>query len=128
MSTLNPQPDQNLTPESPAPATPPTPEPAKTLKDQVIDSLREVYDPEVPVNIYDLGLIYDILIDPTNKVEVKMTLTSPACPVAQSLPLEVRAAVSRILDVSSCEVDLVWDPPWGPAKMTDAAKLRLGLL
>jgi len=87
-----------------------------------------VYDPEVPVNIYDLGLIYSIDISPDNKVRLRMTLTSPACPVAESLPGEVRATVSRIPQAADCEIDLVWDPPWGPDKMSDVAKLKLGLL
>lgn len=124
--TQTPEPTHPPIPELPAPAQPPSPE--QPLKDRVIEALRNVYDPEIPINIYDLGLIYDVQIDPANKVDIKMTLTSPACPVAQSLPLEVRATVSRIPEVSACEVDLVFDPPWNPNKMSDEAKLKLGLL
>jgi FeS assembly SUF system protein len=124
--TQTPEPTRPPTPELPAPAQPPAaPQP---LKDRIIEALRNVYDPEIPINIYDLGLIYDVQVDPSNKVDIKMTLTSPACPVAQSLPLEVRATVSRIPEVSACEVDLVFDPPWNPNKMSDEAKLKLGLL
>ncbi len=118
------------TPEPTHPPAPPPPAstPQQPLKDRVIEALRNVYDPEIPINIYDLGLIYDVQIDPANRVDIKMTLTSPACPVAQSLPLEVRATISRIPEVSACEVDLVFDPPWNPNKMSDEAKLKLGLL
>jgi len=99
-----------------------------TVEEKVIAAMREVYDPEIPVNIYDLGLIYGIEIDSNHHVEVKMTLTSPACPVAESLPGEVRARVSRVIEVTDCNVELVWDPPWSPEKMTDVAKLKLGML
>ena len=101
---------------------------ASTLEQKVVDALRQVHDPEIPVNIYDLGLIYDIDIDAENHVSIKMTLTSPACPVAESLPGEVRAAVGRVPEVVECEVDLVWEPQWGPDRMTDVAKLKLGML
>ncbi len=100
----------------------------QTLEDKVIAALREVYDPEIPVNIYDMGLIYEIQIDTDQKVNIKMTLTSPACPVAESLPGHVRASVSRVVGVAECDVELVWEPQWTPEKMTDAAKLRLGML
>ena len=104
------------------------PEAPRTLEEKVIEALRQVYDPEIPVNIYELGLVYGIDIDAARKVVIKMTLTSPACPVAESLPLEVRAGVGRIPEVSECEVELVWEPQWGPDKMSDEAKLKLGML
>ncbi len=99
-----------------------------SLEEKIVVALQQVYDPEVPVNIYDLGLIYGIDIDADNKVNVRMTLTSPACPVAESLPGEVRASVGRIPEVKDCEIDLVWDPPWSPDKMSEVAKLKLGML
>ena len=100
----------------------------KTLEEKVIDAVREVYDPEVPVNIYELGLIYGVDIDTANNITVRMTLTSPACPVAESLPGEVRARVGHIPEVAECEVEVVWDPPWSPEKMSEVAKLKLGML
>jgi len=100
----------------------------KTVQEKVIEALRQVHDPEIPVNIYELGLIYDIAIDSKNNVEIKMTLTSPACPVAESLPGEVRATVGRVPEVAECQVELVWEPTWGPDKMSDVAKLKLGML
>lgn len=101
---------------------------APCLHDKVIAALCEVYDPEIPVNIYELGLVYDIDIDAQNKVSIKMTLTSPACPVAESLPGQVQASVSRVAEVTACEVDVVWDPPWAPDKMSEVAKLKLGMM
>jgi len=100
----------------------------KTLQEKVTEVLRTVYDPEVPVDIYELGLIYGVDIDSQNNVHIQMTLTSPACPVAESLPGEVRATVGRIPEVNDCEIELVWDPPWGPARMSEVAKLKLGML
>jgi FeS assembly SUF system protein len=101
--------------------------PAETLEEQVIDVLRTVYDPEIPVNIYELGLIYGVDLNPGNEVIVRMTLTSPGCPVAGSLPIEVENKVLGISGVTSARVDLIWDPPWNPGMMTDAAKLQLGM-
>lgn len=98
------------------------------LKEKVLDVLRDVYDPEIPVNIFDLGLIYNIDIEDDGKVKIKMTLTSPACPVAESLPAEIRSRISRISEVADCDLELVWDPPWGPDRMSDVAKLKLGLM
>ena len=98
------------------------------LRQEVIGALQTVYDPEIPVNIYEIGLIYGIDIDPSNAVKIRMTLTSPACPVAGTLPGEVEARVAAAEGVSSAEVELVWDPPWSPAKMSEAAKLQLGML
>jgi len=98
------------------------------LRDQVVDVLKTCYDPEIPVDIYELGLIYKIDVDDGGKVAVDMTLTSPACPVAGTLPPEVEAKISRLDGVSNVRVDLVWDPPWNPDRMSEAAKLKLGFL
>ena len=98
------------------------------LHDQVVDVLKACYDPEIPVDIYELGLIYKIDVDDGGKVAVDMTLTSPACPVAGTLPPEVEAKISRLDGVSNVRVDLVWDPPWNPDRMSEAAKLKLGFL
>lgn len=96
-------------------------------RDDIYKILKTVYDPEIPVDIYELGLIYDIIIDGT-KVKILMTLTSPNCPAAQSLPAEVRQKVTNLEGVDSTDVEIVWDPPWGPEMMSDAAKLQLGYL
>lgn len=101
--------------------------PTETLEQAIIDALKTVHDPEIPVNIYDLGLIYRIDIDENHKVLVEMTLTSPGCPVAQSMPLEVADAVRTVEGVSDVQVDLVWDPPWSMERMSEAAKLQLGM-
>jgi FeS assembly SUF system protein len=98
-----------------------------SLEDQVIDALRTVYDPEIPVNIYEMGLIYGIDAS-TEDVFIQMTLTSPGCPVAVSLPMEVESRVLNLPGVKSVKVQLVWDPPWNPDMMTEAGKLQLGLL
>lgn len=97
------------------------------LKEAVIVALRGVYDPEIPVNIYDLGLIYDVIIDENQHVDIKMTLTSPGCPVAQTFPGTVERAVNEVEGVSDCTVELVWEPPWDQERMTEAARLELGL-
>lgn len=103
-------------------------EPEKTvIEAQVVESLRTCYDPEIPVNIYDLGLIYGISIDDDGTVEIKMTLTSPYCPAIQSLPSEIENKVKEIKGVSNVSIKLVWDPPWHPGRMSEAAKLELGL-
>lgn len=99
----------------------------KLLKDAVINALKTVYDPEIPTNIYDLGLIYDILIDDTKRVDIKMTLTSPGCPVAQTFPGTVEQAVLQVDGVSECVVELVWEPPWTQDRMSEIAKLELGI-
>ena len=99
-----------------------------SVRGQVIEVISSIYDPEIPVNIYELGLIYDIRIDESNFVDIKMTLTSPACPVAGSLPPEVETKVGMIPGVSGSRVELVWDPPWDMSKMTEAAKLQLNLM
>lgn len=97
------------------------------LKADVIKALCQVFDPEIPVNIYDLGLIYDVEIDDEANVDVKMTLTTPGCPVAQTFPGTVERAVNEVEGVNDCIVELVWDPPWTQERMTEAAKLELGL-
>lgn len=104
-----------------------TEEPGGDLYDRVLDALRSIYDPEIPVNIYDLGLIYGLEIDGGHAV-VTMTLTTPHCPVAESMPGEVETRVGAVPGVGSAEVHLVWDPPWDPQKMSDEAKLELGML
>jgi FeS assembly SUF system protein len=113
----------------PPPATPSVPGGAidvNDIEEKVIAALQTCYDPEIPVNIYELGLIYDIDVDASGAVQIKMTLTSPACPVAGSLPPEVQAKVSAIPGVTSAKVDLVWDPPWNQDRMSEAARLQLG--
>lgn len=104
-------------------------DPLKTLeiKPKVIEALSSVFDPEIPVNIFELGLVYDIVVDGAAVVGVKMTLTAPACPAAQTLPVEVREKVKRIPGVSDARVEIVWDPPWSKDRMSDAAKLQLGM-
>ena len=96
------------------------------LKEKVILEIKKIYDPEIPVNIYELGLIYDISIKNKN-VSVKMTLTTPNCPVAESLPKEVKDSIMEIKEVNKVDLDLVWDPPWDKSMMTEAAKLELNL-
>jgi FeS assembly SUF system protein len=100
---------------------------ALEIKPKVIEALSSVYDPEIPVNVFELGLIYDIIVDSAGAVGVRMTLTAPACPAAQTLPVEVREKVRRIPGVSDARVEIVWDPPWSKDRMSDAAKLQLGL-
>lgn len=102
--------------------------PGGEIYEGVIAALREIYDPEIPVNIYDLGLIYGVDIDGDNHTVVTMTLTTPHCPVAESMPGEVELRVGAVPGVGSAEVNLVWDPPWDPQKMSDEAKLELGML
>jgi FeS assembly SUF system protein len=97
------------------------------LKEKVILEIKKIYDPEIPVNIYELGLIYNIEIDEKNKVNIDMTLTSPNCPVAESLPNSVKDSVLKVDGVSDVDLNLVWDPPWDKDKMSEAAKLELNL-
>ena len=99
----------------------------KLLEGKVIEALRCIYDPEIPVNIYDLGLIYEINVSPTNEVVVKLTLTAPACPVAETLPPEVEKRIENIPEVKSAEVILVWEPAWDKSRMSEAAMLDLNL-
>lgn len=102
--------------------------PGGALYEAVIDALKDIYDPEIPVNIYDLGLIYSVEATEDGDVAVTMTLTTPHCPVAESMPGEVELRVGAVPGVRDAEVNLVWDPPWGPDKMTDEARLELGML
>ena len=97
------------------------------IKKKVIEEVKKIYDPEIPVNIYELGLIYKIEVDNANKVSVDMTLTSPNCPVAESLPKEVKDNIMKIEGVSDVVLNLVWEPPWDKDKMSEAAKLELNL-
>lgn len=103
-------------------------EPGGDIYEGVISALKEIYDPEIPVNIYDLGLIYGVDVSSDASVAVTMTLTTPHCPVAESMPGEVELRVGAVPGVRDCEVNLVWDPPWDMAKMSDEAKLELGML
>lgn len=125
-------------PASPAPAAATTPSESVSdlvpsaddtarLRPLVIDALRTVFDPEIPVNIYELGLIYEVIVDAGAHVGVRMTLTAPACPAAQTLPVEVREKASRVAGVASARVEVVWEPPWTRDRMSDAAKLQLGM-
>ena len=97
------------------------------LKDKVVAEIKKIYDPEIPVNIYELGLIYDINVDKDNNVKIDMTLTSPNCPVAESLPNEVKNSVKEIKEVKDVDLKLVWEPPWDKSMMTESAKLELNL-
>jgi len=105
------------------------PDAAKTaeLGPEVIAALKTVYDPEIPVNIYEMGLIYDVIVDAAARVGIRMTLTAPACPAAQSLPVEVKHKAASVPGVADAKVEVVWDPPWTKDRMSDAAKLQLGL-
>ena len=96
------------------------------LKEKIIGEIKKIYDPEIPVNIYELGLIYDISIKDED-VSIKMTLTSPNCPVAESLPKEVKDSIMQLDEVDKVELDLVWEPPWDKSMMSEAAKLELNL-
>ncbi len=121
------------TPE-PEPAPPPaeaafTPDPLKTLTLQpaLVEAVSKVFDPEIPVNIYELGLIYNLDVDSNNNVQVRMTLTAPACPAAQTIPIDVERRVREIPGINDVKVAVVWDPPWTRDKMSEAAKLTLGM-
>ena len=99
----------------------------RDIKSKVIEEIKKIYDPEIPVNIYELGLIYKIDVDEKNKVNIDMTLTSPNCPVAESLPNEVKENIKKIEGVSDVNLNLVWEPPWNKDKMSESAKLELNL-
>lgn len=103
------------------------PEDASEVENGIVEALKQVFDPEIPVNIYELGLIYDIDIQPAGTVQIKMTLTAPGCPVAGSLPGEVRDRVEGVPGVASADVELVWEPTWNPSMMSEAARLQLGM-
>lgn len=98
-----------------------------SLREAVINALRAVYDPELPVNIYDLGLIYDLDITRNGRVNIRMTLTAPGCPVAQDFPAQVAAAIKAVPGVSDAHIELVWEPPWERSRMSEMAKLELGM-
>ena len=102
--------------------------PEEALKNDVIAAIRECYDPEIPVNIYDLGLIYDVHVKESDKVDLLMTLTSPHCPVAEILPAQVKSRVEMVDGVGEVDLELTWDPPWEPEMMSEAAKLELGFM
>jgi FeS assembly SUF system protein len=103
-------------------------DPVRTIEltPPIVDALSTVFDPEIPVNIYELGLIYDIVVDQAGNAGIRMTLTAPACPAAQSLPVEVRNKVAAVPGVTSARVEIVWEPPWTKDRMTETAKLQLG--
>jgi FeS assembly SUF system protein len=101
---------------------------ADPLEQKVIQALRTVYDPEIPVNIYDLGLVYELDVDASGAVTLRMTLTAPGCPVAQTFPGTVELAVKSVPGVTDARVELVWDPPWSREKMSEAARLELGMI
>jgi FeS assembly SUF system protein len=100
----------------------------KELEDKIVTMLKSIYDPEIPVDIFELGLIYEVKIDKENNVQIEMTLTSPNCPVAESLPKEVEDKVAAIEEVTTCKVNIVFDPPWDKDMMSEEAKLELGFL
>ena len=100
----------------------------ETLKDRVLGALKTIYDPEIPVDIYELGLIYEISVYPINNVFVKMTLTSPACPAAESIPSEVETKIKQLKDVNDVQVEITFDPPYSADMMSEAAKLELGFI
>jgi FeS assembly SUF system protein len=104
-------------------------DPARTddLQPAIVDALKKVFDPEIPVNIYDLGLVYDIFVDASGVAAIRMTLTAPACPAAQFLPTDVKKRVGEVPGVTDVKVDVVWDPPWSRDRMSDVAKLQLGM-
>ena len=125
-----------IQPSAPAPVTSSEPQtvgmandPARAseLRPLVVAAVSKVFDPEIPVNVYELGLIYDIIVDAESRVGIRMTLTAPACPAAQYLPGEVKRRVAEVPGVTEARVDIVWDPPWDRDRMSDAAKLQLGM-
>lgn len=132
--SINPPRPQFTPPEKSAEAAQPPVSPtgiqgeATSLKDKAIAAICEVFDPEIPVNIYELGLIYSVETTPENNVQVVMTLTSPMCPVAEELPIEVEMKVRGVDGVNDVNVELTWDPPWEPGLMSEAAKLELGFM
>ncbi len=115
------------TPEAPAPPGLPSLPSPPSLEDKIVEVLKTCYDPEIPVDIYELGLIYAVNVSPEGEVDIEMTLTSPACPAAGSLPPEVERKVSGLDGVKSVKVTVVWEPVWTPEKMTEAARLQLGM-
>ncbi|RMD86307.1 MAG: SUF system Fe-S cluster assembly protein [Candidatus Dadabacteria bacterium] len=122
-----PQPARGAGARGPVEATAPEKLSREKLEELVIDALRTVYDPEIPVNIYDLGLIYDLQVEESGFVRIKMTLTTPMCPIAEAMPGMVEHAVRLVHGVTGCDIQLVWDPPWTPDMMTEAARLQLNI-
>jgi len=125
-------PAENARPESAPPESAPPASAAAAgaeagLEDGIVEALKTVYDPEIPVNIYEMGLIYDLNVEPGGRVQIKMTLTSPGCPVAGTLPGEVKDKVESVPGVAGAEVEVVWDPVWNPSMMSEAARLQLGM-
>jgi FeS assembly SUF system protein len=120
-------PVSEVSPPAPAPTPRDLPPELRAIELGVIDAIRTCYDPEIPVNIYDMGLVYDIKVSPSKDVDVTMTLTSPMCPVAESLPPEVEDKVRSVFGVNEARVTVVWEPPWNPGMMTEAARLDLGM-
>ena len=98
----------------------------RTFREVIVDALKTIYDPEIPVDIYELGLVYGVEVAADHKVRVEMTLTSPACPSAEAIPVEVREKLQAIQGLGDVKVDIVWDPPWTPSQMSEAAKVTLG--
>ncbi|HEX9786664.1 MAG TPA: SUF system Fe-S cluster assembly protein [Candidatus Binatia bacterium] len=98
------------------------------IEAQVVEALRTCFDPEIPVNIYEMGLIYDLKVSSDGAVTIQMTLTSPNCPAVQSLPAEIESKVRSVSGVTDAKIDLVWEPPWDPSKMSEAARLQLGMM
>ena len=126
---IQPRPESPLPTESSAQTDQLVSDPERTaaLRPQIVQALSKVFDPEIPVNIYELGLIYDVIVTASGQVGVRMTLTAPACPAAQFLPSEVKRQVSSLPGVSDVVVDVVWDPPWDRDRMSDVARLQLGM-
>ena len=122
-----PQPETEATAAAPGGTF--TPDPLNTLKYRplIVEAVSKVFDPEIPVNIYELGLVYDIDVDSAANVSVRMTLTAPACPAAQTIPIDVERRVREVAGVNDVKVEVVWDPPWTRDRMSDAAKLALGM-
>ena len=116
-----------VTGAAPAAAVSPATVDPEKLRETIVERLRTVYDPEIPVNIYEIGLIYGLDIEPQGQVHIRMTLTSPMCPVAESLPIEVENKVASLPGVTSVGLELVWDPPWTPAMMSEEARLLLNI-
>jgi FeS assembly SUF system protein len=105
-----------------------SPNGVEAVRERIIERLRTVYDPEIPVDIYELGLIYEVRVDEGGKVGIRMTLTSPMCPAAEALPSEVETKAREVSGVTGVELELVWDPPWSPERMSEAARLELGMM
>jgi FeS assembly SUF system protein len=118
---------ERVTRAAETPAAPPAPANQNPhLESAIVDVLKTIFDPEIPVNIYEIGLIYNVDVQPGGKVAIKMTLTSPACPAAQELPAQVKERTESVAGVTSADVEVVWDPAWSPAMMSEAARLQLG--